>query len=182
MLRQYQLRVPIRDLKLKRFLTFNAKQMLAYIEPVKKEPLPKMQSEAVQLVPEPDWMNRYNNNLKLGHYDDMDMEQATSVALVPFDHSTIEQNLKNVSTLEPQPHPQPQEQPQPQAQMPKQPLRKTNYNPLRRRSNVDPARVQYIKDRFKDVNMETVTNNNKTLKKKFVSRTTLHSGRLDKIN
>lgn len=82
-----------------------------------------------------------------------------------------DQSLKNVGNPKPQP----------QSKMPEQPVRKIPYyNPLRRRSNVDPARVQYIKDRFKERNLETDTN--KPQGKKYVSRTTLHSGRLDKID
>ncbi|KAH8397762.1 hypothetical protein KR222_000669, partial [Zaprionus bogoriensis] len=112
-------------------------------------------------------------------YGDMASEQASSsssssVALVPLEQQTgaqSEQSLKNVGNAKPQP----------QSKAPEQPVRKIPYyNPLRRRSNVDPARVQYIKDRFKERNLET--DMNKPPAKKYVSRTTLHSGRLDKID
>ncbi|KAH8387084.1 hypothetical protein KR093_004568 [Drosophila rubida] len=90
---------------------------------------------------------------------------SSAVALVPLDQTQLEQSLKKQ---------------QPQSKMPEPPARKIPYyNPLRRRSNVDPARVQYIKDRFKERNVETDA---RQQAKKYVSRTTLHSGRLDKID
>ncbi|EDW65423.1 uncharacterized protein [Drosophila virilis] len=223
MLRQLQLRAPIKGLQLKRSLTYNPKQLQPFAlgEAVKKEPQIKMQSKPGRYVAQlivkiapikaqnsnnlplgysnlrkelPIYENLHNirqysvclnpldqlqtdqgklsrsNNLTMG-YSDMGVDQANSVALVPLEHSSVEQNMKNVVTPKPQPQPK----------VPEQPVRKIPYyNPLRRRSNVDPARVQYIKDRFKERSMETDTN--KPQGKKFVSRTTLHSGRLDKID
>ncbi|XP_017869985.1 PREDICTED: uncharacterized protein LOC108618472 [Drosophila arizonae] len=121
-----------------------------------------------QLQIEQGKLNR-TNNVSIG-YTDMAVEQPNSTAVAPIEPS-VEQSLKNTGTAKPPPQPK----------VPEPPARKIPYyNPLRRRSNVDPARVQYIKDRFKERNMETDTN--KPQGKKFVSRTTLHSGRLDKID
>ncbi|XP_064556011.1 uncharacterized protein LOC135440655 isoform X2 [Drosophila montana] len=223
MLRQLQLRAPIKGLQLKRSLTYNPKQLQPFAlgEAVRKEPQIKMQSKPeryvtqliVKIAPTKAQNSNYlplgysnlhkelpiyeklnnirqysvclnpleqlqtdqgklsrGNNLTMG-YSDMGVDQTNSVALVPLDHSSVEQNMKNVGTPKPQPQPK----------VPEQPVRKIPYyNPLRRRSNVDPARVQYIKDRFKERSMENDTN--KPQGKKFVSRTTLHSGRLDKID
>lgn len=122
-----------------------------------------------QLQIEQGKLNR-TNNVSIG-YTDMPVEQPNSTDVPPIEHAPVEQGLKNTGTAKPPPQPK----------VPEPPIRKMPYyNPLRRRSNVDPARVQYIKDRFKERNMETDTN--KPQGKKFVSRTTLHSGRLDKID
>ncbi|KAL7745080.1 hypothetical protein ACLKA6_008145 [Drosophila palustris] len=225
MLRQLQLRAPMKAIQLKRSLTCNPKQLqpLALVDAVKKEQQAKIQSKPgynptqllvkmapIKAVP----INKKSNNLPMGYsslarmelpihenqmkylrqysiclnpleqlqaeqgkmtrsnnlpmgYSDLSNDQSNSVALVPLDQD----NLKNIGT----------QKPQPQSKMPEQPLRKIPYyNPLRRRSNVDPARVQYIKDRFKERNLDSDTY--KPQGKKFVSRTTLHSGRLDKID
>ncbi|TDG39631.1 hypothetical protein AWZ03_013947 [Drosophila navojoa] len=107
-------------------------------------------------------------------YTDMAVEQPNGTAVAPIEHPSVDQTLKSTGTGAAKPPPQPN--------VPEPPARKVPYyNPLRRRSNVDPARVQYIKDRFKERTMET-TDTNKPQGKKFVSRTTLHSGRLDKID
>ncbi|KAM8719345.1 hypothetical protein ACLKA7_011974 [Drosophila subpalustris] len=199
MLRQLQLRAPMKAIQLKRSLTCNPKQLqpLALVDAVKKEQQAKIHSKPgynpthlarmelpihenqmkylrqysiclnplEQLQAEQGKMTR-SNNLPMG-YSDLSNDQSNSVALVPLDQD----NLKNIGT----------QKPQPQSKMPEQPLRKIPYyNPLRRRSNVDPARVQYIKDRFKERNLDSDTY--KPQGKKFVSRTTLHSGRLDKID
>lgn len=128
-------------------------------------PLEQLQIEKTKLS--------HSNNLPMAYSEPLGSgkHQSSSVALVPLEQpSQSEQSLKNVGNPKPQP----------QSKVPEQPVRKIPYyNPLRRRSNVDPARVQYIKDRFKERNLETDTN--KPQGKKFVSRTTLHSGRLDKI-
>lgn len=122
-----------------------------------------------QLQIEQGKINR-NSNVPIG-YTDMAVDQPSNTAVVTVEHSPAEQSMKNVGVAKPPPQPK----------APEQPARKIpHYNPLRRRSNVDPARVQYIKDRFKERSMETDTN--KPQGKKFISRTTLHSGRLDKID
>lgn len=125
-------------------------------------PLKQLQAEQVKMT--------NNNNLPM-RYSDMSNVQSKSVALVPVDQVQMENNLKNIGT----------QNPQSQSKMPKQPSHKIPYyNPLRRRSNVDPARVQYVKDKFKERNLDSGIY--KPEGKKFVSRTTLHSGRLDKID
>ncbi|KAH8292930.1 hypothetical protein KR044_009169 [Drosophila immigrans] len=230
MLRQLQLRAPVKAVQFNRSLTYNSKQLqpLKLIDVLKQEQESKLQSKPqhpnnleqlmvkmspvvkpVKMTP----ITRADSNAIVGCYnmarrempiasgihkqhikrqysvcpnpyeqlqlplplDEGKMPRSASdrqsppinssaVALVPLDHSQLDQK-----------------KPQPQTKMPEQPVRKVpHYNPLRRRSNVDPARVQYIKDRFKERNTETDTN--KPQAKKYVSRTTLHSGRLDKID
>ncbi|XP_034484337.1 putative uncharacterized protein DDB_G0271606 [Drosophila innubila] len=235
MLRQLQLRAPMKAIQLKRSLTCNPKQLqpLALVDAVKKEQQAKIQSKPEQnptqilvkmkmnisnnnknnknsrnnlpmgysnlarmelpihenqmkylrqysvclnpleqLQAEQGKMTTRSNNLPMG-YSDLSNDQSNSVALVPLDQAQMDNNLKNIGTQKPQS--------QPQSKMPEQPLRKIPYyNPLRRRSNVDPARVQYIKDRFKERSLDTDAY--KPQGKKYVSRTTLHSGRLDKID
>ncbi|EDW75209.1 uncharacterized protein Dwil_GK20050 [Drosophila willistoni] len=60
------------------------------------------------------------------------------------------------------------------------PIPRPMHNPLSRRHTVDRARLQYINDMFKELANEVETRKPRT--KKFVSRQSLHSGRIDKID
>ncbi|XP_034119237.1 uncharacterized protein LOC117578137 [Drosophila albomicans] len=205
MLRQLQLRVPIKAVQLKRSLTYTPKQWQsrALIDVLKKQQQSKqMQHKVEQLMvikpvtlmggcsnvprlelpikrqysvcPKPyelQLLPRGSSNQNGGNNNTCDQQSSNNVvALVPLEQSQSD-------------HKKPQSKMPEQQQQHQQPSTRKipYYNPLRRRSNVDPARVQYIKDRFKERNIESDASK-KTSAKKFVSRTTLHSGRLDKID
>ncbi|KAH8399962.1 hypothetical protein KR215_004749 [Drosophila sulfurigaster] len=203
MLRQLQLRVPIKAVQLKRFLTYTPKQWQsrALIDVLKKQQQQQskqMQHKVEQLmVIKPVTLMRGCSNVPRL---ELPIKRQYSVCPKPYELqlprgsssnqngnniNCDQQSSNNVVALVPLEQSQ-SDHKKPQSKMPdqqQQPATRKipSYNPLRRRSNVDPARVQYIKDRFKERNMETDASK-KTSAKKFVSRTTLHSGRLDKID
>ncbi|ALC49778.1 CG15452 [Drosophila busckii] len=165
MLRQFQLTAPLKALQLKRCLVCTTATKCS-LELPKCLPLPQRRLVSQQSKPKPKRISSLSMAMASGSPKS---KRLHSAALMPLDEQR-DINGDGAGSKSSLPLPGVKERKHP------------HYNPLRRRSNVDPARVQYIKDRFKQRDVDSANDSIKPKSQKFVSRTSLHSGRLDKIN
>ncbi|XP_068159352.1 uncharacterized protein [Drosophila tropicalis] len=99
----------------------------------------------------------------------------------PDNRAGISTKAEQLEEKNPQQQEQDQQQPEVSQPVPfRRSVPRPMHNPLSRRHTVDRARLQYINDMFKELANEVETRKPRT--KKFVSRQSLHSGRMDKID